>query len=168
MLQRDDRGPKPRLRQRDQIQTCRGRGDDTLARFRHWPTARAWVQDARGDYRFGLKGRVLQTRGATASPRRNELADKGRLTRSPGRTGGCGGTTATAFFGLGLPPFLRQHFENLAGFVADDVLALGHRPDQSAEYRHPAKGEIGAAIIDSDLLIRLRQRLDARVVADQQ
>ncbi len=77
MHQRDDRGPKPRLRQRDPRQTCRGRGNDTLARYRQDETARAWVQETRGDFRFDHKERVLQTRDATASPQRDELADKG-------------------------------------------------------------------------------------------
>ncbi len=63
-------------------------------------------------------------------------------------------------------PFLGEGLEDLGRFVADDILAFGYGPDQAAEDGQAAEGEVGAAVIDTDLGVTLEEGFGRIVIAD--
>jgi hypothetical protein len=73
-------------------------------------------------------------------------------------------TAATRVFGA--RPLFRQGLEDIGRFIANDVFALGHWPDQAAKNWQAAESEIRRAVIDANLAVHLQERLGRRIIAN--
>lgn len=100
---------------------------------------------------------------------RDDACFRYRIDRFNGlRRWGSFTTTPATFLGLHHAPFLRQHFENFGRLISHDVLAFGHGTDEPPKNRQTPQLQIGAAIVNADLIVTIHQGIDGRVVSNHQ